>query len=154
MRKNDSTLFTNPRLQEAVQNRCNPLERPVVSESGRASDLGKVLDVERLLTTVGDDADFLRELCELFVSTYPELMTELGAAIRDGQPSRIRTAAHQLKGMVANFAAGTAIAISQEIENCAKDGKLQEIPRAFCELEKELSRVKVALEALIQFVAD
>jgi hypothetical protein len=51
------------------------------------------------------DQKLLAELAGVFLAEGPRWMTEMCAAIADGDPSRLHLAAHALKGAATTFAA-------------------------------------------------
>lgn len=153
MGKKDTRLIRTDWLPGDLGNHPKSSETENHCKTGLAQDIGNPFDRKNLFANVDNDLEFLQELCELFISCYPSLMAELGRAIQDGHAQRAQAAAHQLKGMVANFAAGTATTLSREIENLAKDGKLHNLHRPFQSLEKELTRLKAALETTVMAAA-
>jgi HPt (histidine-containing phosphotransfer) domain-containing protein len=152
MDKNSSKPLRKTELQEVLQCQCKSSESANACEPTTSAHLGNVLDLESLFANIGDDAELLKELRELFMLSYPNVMAELRQAIEDGQASRVQFAAHQLKGMVANFGAKTAMALAQEIENLATAEKLQSMQDAYNDVEKEMRRLTSTLESLVRSV--
>jgi hypothetical protein len=76
-------------------------------------------------------------------------MTQLRDAIHDSHAIRSQAAAHQLKGMVANFAAQPAVELLRKIEELSKNGELQNIQQLYYDLELQMSRLKAALAGVI-----
>jgi HPt (histidine-containing phosphotransfer) domain-containing protein len=149
MAENHSKSLTNAQLRKGLQNNGKPSKKYRVEETGTTLQSGSPFDKECFLAYMGDDPKFIKEICELFISSYPDVMIQLRNAIHESHASRSRAAAHQLKGMVANFAAKPAVELLRKIEELAKNGELQDIQRLYYDLELQMSRLKVALAGVI-----
>jgi two-component system, sensor histidine kinase and response regulator len=102
-----------------------------------------VLEHATAMARVGGDAELLKELAGLFVEEYPQLLTELQAALADGDARRVEHAAHALKGAVANFGAQQAVDTALQLEQLGRIGRLE--PAA--DLLRALDLVLMALHA-------
>ncbi len=102
---------------------------------------GPVLDKATAMDHVGGEADLLKELAGLFIEEYPQLMTELQAAVAAGDAGRIERTAHGLKGAVANFGARQAVEVALQMEQLGKKGKLEPV----ADLLRALDLVLMAL---------
>jgi HPt (histidine-containing phosphotransfer) domain-containing protein len=149
MGRNQSKCLTNAELQEGLQDSRKPSEKHHIDETSATSHSSSAFDRESFLAYMGDDPAFIREICELFISSYPEVMIQLREAIQARHASRSQAAAHQLKGMVANFSARPAVELLRKIEELAKNGGLQNIQRLYYDLELQMSCLKVALAGVI-----
>jgi HPt (histidine-containing phosphotransfer) domain-containing protein len=99
---------------------------------------------------MGDDRDLLRELAEIFLLESPRLMGEIRAAIAEGDPRKLKSAAHSLKGSVDNFAAKGAFEQALRLEMLGRHGKLSGAQEACAALESEIDRIKPILSSLAQ----
>jgi HPt (histidine-containing phosphotransfer) domain-containing protein len=149
MGKNQSKSSIVVELQQSLRNNGRPLDKRDVHDISAALYPGSAFDRESFLANMGDDPKFIKEICELFMSCYPLVMIQLREAIRDSHSARSQAAAHQLRGMVASFAARPAVELLRKIEELAKNGELQSIQQLYYDLELQMSRLKVALAGVI-----
>jgi signal transduction histidine kinase/DNA-binding response OmpR family regulator len=110
----------------------------------------EVLDRGRLLSTLGDDPELLRELATIFLGDCPNLLLSVREALRAGDARALMQAAHRLKGAVSNFSAPAATAAAQEVERIGHSGDLSEAAMACRTLEHEIERLRPALTAILQ----
>jgi PAS domain S-box-containing protein len=107
------------------------------------------LDTRLLLERVGDDPRALKHLVRMFLADYPKLLVRIRRAIDDRNAREVRDAAHTLKGAVSNFAAASATAAALRLQQTGEGGDLAGARSACAVLEGELTRVRVALVALV-----
>jgi len=110
-------------------------------------EVADVLDKDAALTRAGDDRELLCELAELFLRECPRLMGDIRSAIADGDASRLKCAAHSLKGSIDNFAAKSAFEVASRLELSARRGNLSGAMELYNMLEKEMNRLKPVLTA-------
>src|SRR4029079_16879486 len=58
----------------------------------------KPVDMDEIRTLVGDDRDFMSELCETFVASSARIVEELERALSAGDRAVVSAMAHKLKG--------------------------------------------------------
>jgi len=119
---------------------------PPAPASGAAAE--EVLDRATVLECVGGDQALLAEIIQLFLSQCPRWLAEIRNAIERGDATRLRNAAHTLKGAVGNFRAQAAYEEAQRLETLGRDGNLAPAGGACAALEKHLGRLLPALAAL------
>ena len=78
------------------------------------------LNREEALARVGGDEALLRELAELFLEECPKLMEEISVALPQGELTKVAAAAHQMKGLLAQFAAEPARMNALALEMAAR----------------------------------
>jgi HPt (histidine-containing phosphotransfer) domain-containing protein len=115
---------------------------------GQGTRAGPVFDRRAALARVGDDAELLSELAEVFLEEYPQIMAEIRAAVAQGDAARLRSAAHGLKGSVDNFAAAGAFEAALRLEMLGRSGILADVQEAWQTLEAEIDRLRPALADL------
>ena len=69
-------------------------------ETSEGNDL---LAYERILEFLGGDLTLLETLGKIYQEDYRSLIDEMEAALKSSNASALRTATHQLRGLVANF---------------------------------------------------
>ena len=105
-------------------------ERPPASE----------LDPTALLAACDGDAELLRKMCGHFRAFVPGRLAEAAEALREGNSSRLRVAAHKLGGMVSSFSA-TAAEVAGVLERLGSQGEFEEAKEAYARLTDILGRL-------------
>ncbi len=98
----------------------------------------RLIDGDRILDMAMGDTEFLAELTELFLSTVPEQMCEIGLAIERKQAETLALSAHGFKGTVANYTKGEPYRLLQTLENDGKSNQLQDAAISYAALENEI----------------
>jgi len=104
-----------------------------------------VVDFPRLLERVGGDRKALAQLVRIFREDSPNQLARVRKAIRAGDASALRSAAHAVKGAVANFAAPSATEAAARLQHMGDTGHLAGADGALERLEREIGRVLEAL---------
>jgi signal transduction histidine kinase/CheY-like chemotaxis protein/HPt (histidine-containing phosphotransfer) domain-containing protein len=134
-------------LVEAIENLGRIPEAAPVEPTAKPREQ-EPLDTASALARVEGDVGLLAELVALFLQGLPEMLTNLRDAITAGDARAIERAAHKLKGSVGNFAAQPAFEAAMKLEILGRNGSLSEVEPAFCDLEKEIARLKPAMANL------
>src|SRR5439155_25620204 len=87
----------------------------------------------------------LRELIRLFVADTPKLIGRIERAIRRADATRLKEAAHALKGSVANFDSGRVFQAARKLEH-VKD--LSDAPKALAVAKAEIVRLTRSLRLI------
>jgi PAS domain S-box-containing protein len=129
------------------------LSRPVRSSPSISPQLTEevpmhLLDREQALARVGDDAALLAELAALFLDEYPRLLDAVRAGIESSDAAAVQSAAHQLKGLLAQFCASTARDTAWQVELAASDGDLPRARHDLADLSAGMEQLRPELEAL------
>ena len=113
------------------------------AESGLA-----VLDQREALSRVEGNLDLLAEMVDLFFSEYPAVheAVEVGLARQDLEMGA--SAAHQLKGNLATFAAHASAEVARQLEALARAGANGEIAETWNRLQEAINRVEPELKGL------
>jgi CheY-like chemotaxis protein len=101
----------------------------------------KEVDAQMLQEAFDQDWDFFKEVLDLFISDYPQMLADLHKTMQNGDAAFFSRKAHALKGMVSLFKAEEAAAIAQHLEALGRHGQLEEA-------RGELDRLTAALERL------
>lgn len=107
-----------------------------------------VLDREIILDRVGGDEELMREIVSIFKDEYPVLLDSIREAVAAGDARTLESAAHTLKGAVANFGAEAATGAAFDLEKIGRRGNLEAAPAALAELERQFRSLAPALDAL------
>ena len=84
-----------------------------------------LLDPVALLTACGDDAEWLRGMCQDFQTYVPARLAEMGEALRDRDAPRLREAAHKLCALLSAFSTAAGD-VASDLEDHAAQGRLEE----------------------------
>jgi two-component system, sensor histidine kinase and response regulator len=103
------------------------------------------VDLDQLRTLVGDDREFMNELCETFVSSSTRIVEELTRALSAGDRAVLSAMAHKLKGGSSSICAHELAKLAATLE---KDAKEKPLP----ELEHSISTLRRAFDAAAGYV--
>lgn len=106
------------------------------------------LDQSAALARVGGDAQLLAELAAMFIAEYPTMLGTIDAGIASNDAVAVQSAAHQLKGLLAQFGSEGARQIALKLEQAARETDLAEAKPAAAELAGYMEKLKPELEAL------
>jgi PAS domain S-box-containing protein len=106
------------------------------------------IDYSAALARVGGDADLLKELLGMFLEEYPRLLSQIREGLGGHDAASVSSAAHQLKGLLAQFGAETARQAAYAVEQPARQGDLsatgvhlQVLEAAMRRIHPELARM-------------
>lgn len=108
----------------------------------------RAVDVDALMARLEGDRELLAELVALYLEDEASQVSQLERAVESRDAEALRTAAHALKGVVANFSAPRAQAAAFALEVTGRHGDLSAAPALLIALRAELSRVREELTAL------
>jgi len=98
-------------------------------------------DEAALLKRFGGDRKFLRAMARIFLADAPKRMHEIRHAIDQRHFEKLRTAAHTLKGSVANFLCTPAVEAAYQLEVMGKEQHLTDAGAGYARLEDEIGRL-------------
>jgi len=106
------------------------------------------IDVSQLLDRLDGDRALLAELVDLFRAEFPANLTAAQQAIHQQDANGLRSAAHALKGALANLSVIEASALASELEAIGKSLDLTRAQATLDRLAQETNNGMRALEAL------
>ena len=106
------------------------------------------LDRPVALLRVGGDEELLKEIAVIFLDDYPKVLSEIRAAIANGDARQLEASAHTLKGSVANFGAAAVVASALQLEQMGRTARLEQAAASVGALEEGLCALRADLEAL------
>jgi two-component system sensor histidine kinase/response regulator len=89
--------------------------------------ISKPVDLDQLRTIVGDDREFMNELCETFVASSERIVEELTRALSLGDRAVLGAMAHKLKGGSSSICAHELAKLAATLEKDAKEKPLPEL---------------------------
>lgn len=100
-----------------------------------------------MLAHFGGDEELIRQIAALFVADWPPSRAGLRAALAAADADALRSAAHALKGAVANFCAERAVQAARDLEMVGKAGDLAQAQLLVEATIAAMEEVVTALEA-------
>lgn len=113
-----------------------------------AADGTPPCDVNWLQEISSGDAEFLRELINLFLEDTPEQIEALAAALAGGDAEGVRSWAHTLKGASASFGAEPLRQLFYELETAARQGQLDDAPALLARARTEFEQLRGFLNSM------
>ncbi len=138
-------------LASAVPRRGSGSTGSPDSKSGLApmqSPASPLMDHVQALARVGDDSALLAELSGLFLDEYPRLLAGIHDGLAADDCEAVQSAAHQLKGLLAQFCAELPRQAAWRIESSAREGRLSAAVEAEIELRQLMERLRPELLSL------
>jgi PAS domain S-box-containing protein len=110
-----------------------------------SSDL--TFDHGELLARVDNDRELLHDLLTIFKEEFPRHLQALRDAVDSGDGKLVAVAAHTLKGMLLNLAAGQAATAVGRLEQIGRSGETSGFQEAYAAFEREATRLLPQLDA-------
>ena len=104
-------------------------------------------DHGELLARVGNDRELLHDLLTIFKDEFPRHLQALREAVISGDGKFVAVAAHTLKGMLLNLAAGQAAAAAGRLEQMGFSGEASGFQEAFLAFERDAMTLLPRLDA-------
>jgi two-component system sensor histidine kinase/response regulator len=98
-----------------------------------------------LTDRLGGDADLARELVDIFLAEYPNLLQAIFTSIDRGDAPALRRAAHALRGSVTNFIDDGPTATALAIEQAAEASRLDDAEALGGQLKREIDALAAAM---------
>ncbi|MBI4962366.1 MAG: response regulator [Desulfomonile tiedjei] len=141
------------RLYEAIEDMIDQTKKP--GENVAASAVKpEALDKLVILDRVGGDTELLKEIVDLFLEDYPDLLVKIREALQTKDSQLLEKTAHALKGSVGNFGAESAVQAALNLENMGRNQDLAEAPQTLVNLEKELERLREELAGFVKEIGN
>jgi HPt (histidine-containing phosphotransfer) domain-containing protein len=112
-------------------------------------DSSEVFNPQAMWSRVGEDLELLEELIDLFLSDYPQRLTQLQEALSRADYTTLARSAHAMKGALGNMSANAAYTAALTLEARARAGDQPGAASALANLKTELERLQPALTAFI-----
>jgi HPt (histidine-containing phosphotransfer) domain-containing protein len=104
-------------------------------------------DEEAALARVAGDRDLLCEIAGIYLDSYRDMVQGVREAVGAKDPTALESAAHFIKGTVANFEAQRATAVARDLEQMGHDQQLDGAEAKLDELEREAALLADQLSA-------
>jgi len=104
-------------------------------------------DRAKVIENLGGDERLLDEIAGVFIAGWPDSLTRLRTALAVADADEVRSAAHAIKGSIANFSAGRAVEAARQLEMTGKAGDLGPAPAQLARVVAAVEEVMAALAA-------
>jgi HPt (histidine-containing phosphotransfer) domain-containing protein len=124
----------------AIEGLLGEPDEPVAAAAGTPPEAEPV-DWSEAMRSVQGNRPLLRAVVQAALEEIPRLMAAIRQSVADRDTTRLRLSAHTLKGSLRCLGAEGVFQRAYEIEVMARDGTLDDSPRALELLENEVARV-------------
>jgi HPt (histidine-containing phosphotransfer) domain-containing protein len=124
--------------------------RDMVRDGARGAEARRIapaLDIERLSTLVGDDPQFMEELCRTFLASSSRLLEELRQAVARQERAGIKAIAHKLKGGAGSVCAQRITDLSLALEHTALFAPVTELIGVVEQIQAALGECASVIES-------
>ena len=111
------------------------------AETTVEGDEAPLFDNRALLEAFDNDGDFLRDVIDMYMADYPEMMGTIRDSIRKQDADMLHRTAHALKGMLGNFNVGTAVEKAYRLEKMGREAIYDNAEEICAQLSSELDRL-------------
>ncbi|HMI47559.1 MAG TPA: response regulator [Gemmatimonadaceae bacterium] len=125
-----------------------PLREPNRDTQTENADKDAALDEIGLLKLVGGNRQLVGELAEMFLEDLEPRITEITAAVSEGNADRLRSGAHLLRGSAGSMKAGVVAAAAGVLERMGRSGELAGVQYALGELNIAIASLRPRLVLL------
>jgi signal transduction histidine kinase/FixJ family two-component response regulator/HPt (histidine-containing phosphotransfer) domain-containing protein len=143
-------LLTKPlevtRLREVLR---HYVAAPVAAEPQNARSeprgtevAGPPVDISRLRALVGEDEDFVRELCQTYIGTADDGIKRIDRALAASDRAALAAAAHNLKGGSQSICAEQVARLAQQLERAAPDQPIPALDATAGELRQAVAHCR------------
>ena len=144
-----SKPISAPKLFKAIE-ALMPAEKHAEVPDGKK---GNFLDRDNLIKSFENDRGLFKELVEIFVNDYPQMINTLRTSLKALDAETFSRTAHSLKGMLRNFQAETAADTAFDLEKKGKQGELDGTDAILENLAAQLDEVAQKLKQLVREVS-
>jgi PAS domain S-box-containing protein len=121
-------------------------ENTSVPEAAPAEPPGPAIrNLAVALERVGGDQQLLRELEEICLANFPAWLSDVRAGLAAGDGTRLRRAAHSIKGAVGSIGGDEAVAAAARLEERGRAGLLEGAGPDLAAVEQSLTRLESVL---------
>jgi PAS domain S-box-containing protein len=137
-------------LFTAIDQCCGRPGRRVEHADESSRGPSRAVDRAALLAAFGGKATLLADAAGVFLADAPNMMGRVRAAAEAGDLNEVAAAAHAVKGAAGLFSQGEAFENARRLEQIAHAGDRPSIDAACVDLDRAMSTLTEALQALLQ----
>jgi two-component system sensor histidine kinase/response regulator len=118
------------------------------SQAAKVSDIGaEPIDLKRLRSAIGDDDEFVEELCRCYVNNTEQIVKQLDHAFSQDDRTTLAALGHKLKGSSRTVFASSMDALASRLE-------MEAAAQSSSEIETTLRAIRSALNACLRFIEE
>ncbi|MDB5385921.1 MAG: Sensor protein, partial [Planctomycetaceae bacterium] len=106
------------------------------------------IDQRALWKRLEGDGELLRELLDGYRDYCPQVLADLRQGVQNRDAALVQQSAHQIKGVISNFAAAEAYSTARDLERSGRNSDLTQAPDMLIRLEAALAAVDRELEEM------
>jgi len=129
-------------LANAIRNLIKDKPEPLKKEDAVEEVTQPYFDKDVLLKAFDDDWEFLKEVIDMFIADYPDMLKNINAAIESKDAPGLQRTAHALKGMLGNFQVESSAQKAYSLEKMGSDGQLENAADIYQQLSAELDSLE------------
>jgi len=129
-------------LANAIRNLIKDKPQPIEKEDTVDEDTQPFFDKDALLKAFDNDMEFLKEVIDMFIADYPDMLKNITTAIESKDAPGLQRTAHALKGMLGNFQAESSAQKAYALEKMGSNGQLENAADIYRQLSAELDSLE------------
>ena len=153
LRKRSMALQTSDTVHRPPSNERSVQNGAILPGTSAASSECAVFDCQAALERVEGDSDLLREMVTVFLESCDAMLDDIRQAATHRDAHGVESAAHALKGCLANLSANEAWQSAALVERLGREKVFDGMAGAYGQLESALERLRPAMSALLEPVA-
>ncbi|MEO6026859.1 MAG: response regulator [Candidatus Binatia bacterium] len=136
-------------LFATIEALLNTHPREVSMSSTPSADI-PVLDRTALYEQVGDEADLLLKVIEMFRIDSVSVVAKLDVALSEGDASEVQQGAHRIKGALLTLGGKAAADVARHLEHMGREGDVSQGMPLLADLRRELARLEPELDSVVR----
>jgi len=129
-------------LANAIRNLIKAKPEPIEKEDVVDQETQPFIDKDALLKAFDNDWEFLREVIDMFVADYPDMLKNIKTAIESKDGPGLQRTAHALKGMLGNFQIESSAQKAYALEKMGSEAQLENAAGIYQQLSAELDSLE------------
>ncbi len=108
------------------------------------------VDWRAVVEDLGGDESLLRELIDVFLTSYPEMLNEVRQGLEQGDMRRASRGSHKIAGTVGNFGFGPAYGAARTLEQSANASRTADAQCEFEAVQKEVQHLADIMQSYLR----
>jgi HPt (histidine-containing phosphotransfer) domain-containing protein len=129
-------------LANAIRNLIKGKPQPIKKEDAVGEETQPFFDKDALLKAFDNDWEFLREVIDMFIADYPDMLKNIKTALESKDCPGLQRTAHALKGMLGNFQVDSSAQKAYALEKMGSEGQLENAADIYQQLSADLDSLE------------
>ncbi len=139
--RSEAFPFDDEIFEESLNNKPQDAALPAFLSSTTPAASTLPMDLKEALPRFNNDWLFFNEICRDYMKSLPDRIKEMKTALQASNARDLSRLAHNLKGISANFSAGTLTHMAEELEMQSRQDDLTMAPALINMMEAEILRL-------------